>query len=156
MTAEESGDFRLDRHEAWQRQKAHGFDCRYQRARHEPGKCSWDSSNDASDRERGWTARSSVNDIILRDLKLKYFKKSNTQDLTEANKIKHLICAKQLLNRLPAHAVSFVWFINQKLFMVTQLVNLQNNQVHAQTGTKKKQVPTTRLLRTQPVNQGLK
>ena len=93
-------------------------------------------------------AQSSVHEIIRRDLKLKCFKKRRAQDLTEANKIKRLICAKQLLKRFPAHAVSFIWFTDEKLFTVAQPVNLQNDRVYARTGTKKKQVPATRLLRT--------
>jgi len=42
-------------------------------------------------------AKSSVHDIICRDLKLKCFKKKRAQDLSSENIIKRLICAKQLL-----------------------------------------------------------
>ena len=93
-------------------------------------------------------ARSSVHAIIHQDLKLRCFKKRRAQDLSEANKTKRLICAKQLLKRFPAHAVSFVWFTDEKLFTVAPPVNPQNDRVYAWTGTKKKQVPATRLLRT--------
>jgi len=54
--------------------------------------------------------KSTVFDIIHKDLKLKCCKKKRAQDLTEANKLSRLMCAKQLglLKRYPKHAVDFV------------------------------------------------
>ena len=45
----------------------------------------------------------SVRRIVHKDLKLKCFKKKKAQDLTEANKIKRLVCVKQLLRKYPKH-----------------------------------------------------
>ena len=63
-------------------------------------------------RETG-IAKSSVHDIIHRDLKLKCFKKERAQNLTEDNKNKRLVCAKQLLKRFPMHFVPFIWFTDE-------------------------------------------
>jgi len=66
----------------------------------------------------------------------------------EANKLSRLVCAKQLLKRYPKHAVDFIWFLDEKTFTVALPVNLQNDRVYAVPGTKKKQLPAERLLRT--------
>ena len=74
--------------------------------------------------------KSTVFDIIHKDLKLKCFKKKSAQDLTEANKLSRLMCAKQLglLKRYPKHAVDFVWFSDETIFTVAPPVNLQNQE----------------------------
>lgn len=83
-------------------------------------------------------SKSTVHNVIRKDLKLKCFRKRRAQDLTEANKMKRLACCKQLLKRFPQHAVSFLWFTDEKLFTVVHPVNLQNDRVYAQAGMKKK------------------
>ena len=93
-------------------------------------------------------SKSTVHSVIRKDLQLKCFRIRRAQHLTEANKVKHLACSKQLLKRFPEHAVSFLWFTDEKLFTVVHPVNLQNDRVYARAGTKKKQVPVSRLLRT--------
>ena len=60
-----------------------------------------------------------VHRIIQKDLKLQCFKKKRAKKLTEANKIKHLVCAE--------HAVSCIWFTDEKQFTVQPKVNLQND-----------------------------
>ena len=45
----------------------------------------------------------SVHRIVHKDLKLQCFKKKRTQELTEANKIKRLVCVQQLLRKYPEH-----------------------------------------------------
>jgi len=100
-------------------------------------------------RETG-IAKSSVHDIIHCDLKLKCFKKERAQNLTEDNKNRRLVCAKQLLKRFPMHSVSFIWFTDEKLFTVAPPVNPQNDRLYATARTLKKQVPPERLLRKRP------
>ena len=92
--------------------------------------------------------RSTVFDVIHKELKLKCFQKKRAQDLTEANKLTLLVCAKQLLKQYPEHAVDFIWFTDEKVFTVSPPVNLQNDRVYAESGIKKKQLPAVRLLRT--------
>ena len=45
----------------------------------------------------------SVHRIVHKDLKLLCFKKKRAQELTEANKIKRLVCVKKLLGKYPEH-----------------------------------------------------
>lgn len=92
--------------------------------------------------------RSTVFDVIHKDLKLKCFKKRRAQDLTEANKLSRLLSAKRLLKRYPEHAVQFIWFSDEKVFTVAPPVNLQNDRVYTTSAMKKKQLPAERLLRT--------
>ena len=98
-------------------------------------------------RETGITT-TSVHRIVHKDLKLQCFKKRRAQELTEANKIKRLVCVKQLLRKYPEHAVSFIWFTDEKQFTVQPPVNLQNDRVYAPLGSQKRQVSAERLLRT--------
>ena len=92
--------------------------------------------------------RSSVHNIIHQDLKLKCFKKKRAQELTEANKLTRMVRAKQLLKKYPEHAVSFIWFTDEKLFTVAPPINLQNDRLYAPAETKKRQLPAERLLHT--------
>jgi len=55
---------------------------------------------------------------------------------------------KQLLKRYPEYAVDFIWFSDEKVFTVASPTDLQNDRVYAASGTKKKQLPAERLLRT--------
>ena len=84
--------------------------------------------------------------FMRHDLKLKCFKKKRAQDLTEAHKNKRLVCAKRLLRRYPEHAVSVVWFTDEKQFIVAPPVNRQNDRLYATTRIRKKQLPADRLL----------
>lgn len=93
-------------------------------------------------------SKSTVYNIVSRDLKLKCFKKHRAQELSDKNKLTRLVCAKQLLKRYPEHAVDFIWFTDEKVFSVASPVNTQNDRVYAAYGTKKKQLPAARLLRT--------
>lgn len=98
-------------------------------------------------RETG-ISRRSVARIIKRDLNLTCFKKRRAQQLTEANKLTRFTRAKQLLNKYPESLVNFIWFTDEKLFTVAPPVNLQNDRLYATRGTKKKQLPADRLLKT--------
>lgn len=62
--------------------------------------------------------RSTVHQIIKKDLTLKCIKKKQTQDLTDANKKARLVHAWQLLLRYRDHMVKFIWFSDEKLFSI--------------------------------------
>jgi inhibitor of nuclear factor kappa-B kinase subunit alpha len=98
-------------------------------------------------RETGISQRT-VGRIIHRQLNLQCFKKKRAQELTEANKLTRLVRAKQLLKKYPSHLTGFVWFTDEKLFTVAPPVNLQNDRLYAPSGTRKRQLPADRLLRT--------
>ena len=93
-------------------------------------------------------SKTTVQDIIAKDLKLVCFKKRQAQDLTTTNKITRLVRAKQLLKKYPGHTIPFIWFTDEKIFTVAPTVNPQNDRVYAAAGTRKKQVPAERLLKT--------
>src|ERR1700761_4622042 len=93
-------------------------------------------------------SKTNVHRIIRNDLKLKCFKKRRAQELTESNKLKRLVCSKQLLRKYPEHAVKLIWFTDEKVFTVERPTNFQNDRIYAALGTKKKQVSSDRLLRT--------
>lgn len=94
--------------------------------------------------------RSSVHDIIKKDLRLKCFKKTEAQELTTANKLARLDRSKRLLKKYPAHMVDFIWFSDEKLFTIAAPSNSQNDRVYVHSGVKKRDVSGTRLLRTRP------
>ena len=94
--------------------------------------------------------RSSVVRIIRNELHLKCVKKRHTQELTEANCITRLSCAKKLLRKFPESSIDFIFFTNEKLFTVAPPVNLHNDCVYAPCGTKKRNIATDRLLRIRP------
>jgi hypothetical protein len=92
--------------------------------------------------------RTSVQRIIKRDLNLKCLKRSRAHELTVANKITRMVRARQLLRAYPAHLVNFIWFTDEKVFTVAAPSNTQNDRLYTHTGTRKKQLPADRLLRT--------
>jgi len=93
-------------------------------------------------------SRSTVRNIVHNDLKLKCLKKKQAQELTEANKLTRFVRAKQLLRHYPQSKVHFIWFTDEKLFTVAAPKNAQNDRLYVPTGTLKKQVSATRLLKT--------
>lgn len=93
-------------------------------------------------------SRSTVRNIVHNELKLKCLKKKQAQELTEANKLTRFVRAKQLLRDYPQSKVHFIWFTDEKLFTVAAPKNAQNDRLYVPTGTLKKQVSATRLLKT--------
>lgn len=93
-------------------------------------------------------SQSSVRRIIHCDLKLKCFKKRRAQELTEVNKLTRLVRSKQLLKKYPESLVGFIWFTDEKLFTVQPPMNNQNERLYAAQGTRKRQLPADRLLKT--------
>lgn len=98
-------------------------------------------------RETG-ISQASVNRIVHKGLNLQCFKKKRAQELTEANKLTRLARAQQLLKKYPPALVSFIWFTDEKLFTVAPPVNLQNDRLYAAIGTRKRDLPAARLLKT--------
>jgi len=70
--------------------------------------------------------RSSVSQIICKDLHLKCFKSRGAQELTYANCAVRMKRAKLLLQKLPQYATDFVLFTDKKVFSVTSPGNRQN------------------------------
>jgi hypothetical protein len=98
-------------------------------------------------RETGIHRRSVIR-IIKQDLRLKCFKKQKAQELTQANKQARLERSQQLLKQYPASLVNFIVFTDEKIFTVAAPSNSQNDRVYAAAGTRKKDIPGDRLLRT--------
>jgi len=73
---------------------------------------------------------SSVNRIIHKDLELKCLKKCKAHELTAANQISRRTRSLQLLRRYPASMVNFIWFSDEKVFMVAAPSNSQNDRVY--------------------------
>lgn len=94
--------------------------------------------------------RESVRRIVRKDLQLKCLKRSRAHELTDANKVTRLVRCKQLLRLYPQHRVHFIWFTDEKLFTVAAPINTQNDRLYVTAGTRKKTVPTERLLHTRP------
>jgi len=94
--------------------------------------------------------KSSVHNIIQKDLNLKCFKKKRAQQLTERDRGSRLIRCKRLLKEIPQHQVPFLWFTDEKIFKAAEPINPQNDRVYAQRGTLKKSISSKRLLHTRP------
>jgi len=72
--------------------------------------------------------RSSVSWIICKDLCLKCFKRDHAQELTDANCAARMKRAKLLLQKFPQYATDFVFFMDEKVFLVVSPDNRQNDQ----------------------------
>jgi len=70
--------------------------------------------------------RSSVSQIICKDLHLKCYKRCRAQELTDANCAARMKCAKLLLQKFPQYAIDFVFFRDKKMLSVTSPDNQQN------------------------------
>ena len=93
-------------------------------------------------------SQTTVCSIIRHELNLKCLKKKRAQELTEANKLTRLVRAKLLLREYPQSKVDFIWFTDEKMFTVAAPKNAQNDRLYVSAGTRKKQVPAARLLKT--------
>lgn len=100
-------------------------------------------------RETG-ISQTSVWRIVKNDLHLRCLKKRRAQELTEANKQARFQRSCQLLRLYPASLVNFIWFTDEKLFTVAAPSNNQNDRIYVPAGTRKRDVPANRLLRTRP------
>lgn len=94
--------------------------------------------------------KSTVHNIVRKELHFKCLKKKRAQELTETNKLARLVRSKQLLRQYPQHLVHFIWFTDEKVFTVASPINPQNDRLYVPAGTKKKTVSVDRLLHTRP------
>ena len=92
----------------------------------------------------------SLNRIIHKDLELECLKKHRVHELTAANQISRRMHSLQSLRRYPASMVNFIWFSDEKVFMVAVPSNSQNDHVYVPLAARKCQVSAERLLRTRP------
>ena len=81
---------------------------------------------------------------------LKCVQKRRAQELTVANCVSRLKRAKQLLRKFPQGTVDFMFFSDEKIFMIAPPVNLQNDRVYAPRAIMKRDIAAKRLLRTRP------
>ena len=88
---------------------------------------------------------SSVYHIVRKDLRLKCLKKCRSQELTAANRDARLTRAKKLLCLYPQSAVDFIFFSDEKIFIIAPPVNLQNDRVYVPQSSKKRDVAADRL-----------
>ena len=65
--------------------------------------------------------RSSVSQIICKDLHLKCFKRRRAQELTDANCAARMNRAKLLFHMFPQYAIDFVFFTDKKCFRALHL-----------------------------------
>jgi len=70
--------------------------------------------------------RSSVSQIICKDLHLKCFNRRRARELTDANCTARMKRAKVLLQKFLQYATDFVFFTDKKVFLVTSPDNWQN------------------------------
>ena len=94
----------------------------------------------------------SVNRIIRNDLRLMStcLKRCRAHELTDANKIARRERCRNLLKRYSAGLVNFIWFTDEKIFIVATPRNIQNDRLYVPFGVHKKNVAARRLLRTRP------
>ena len=95
-------------------------------------------------RETG-LAQASVVRISHRDLGLKCLKRRHGQELNEANCQARLSRSKMLLAKYSESDVNFIWFLDEKVFMVATPRNSQNDRLYAAVMTTKKHISAERL-----------
>jgi len=81
-------------------------------------------------------------------LQLKCLKRRRAQQLSEAHRVARLTRCKQLLKRYDDSAFDFIWFTDEKVFIVEPPFTSQNDRVYAPVRTKKRFIQPSRLLRT--------
>jgi DDE superfamily endonuclease len=94
--------------------------------------------------------KSTVHNIVHKDLRFKCLKKKRAHELTDTNKFARLVRSKQLLRLYPQHRAHFIWFTDEKVFTVASPINPQNDRLYVHAGTKKKSISADRLLHTRP------
>ena len=89
-------------------------------------------------------SRTSVRNIVKRDLGLSSFKRVPAQVISEATKLKRLARSKLLSRRITVEKAKRVFFTDEKMFYIDPPVNMQNSRVWA--AGKKRDVNPQRLL----------
>ena len=76
-------------------------------------------------------SRTSIKRIIAEDLKLQHFKKIKGQRIDTRTKEKRIERCPNLLRVFTKQVLETAFFSNEKIFKVTQLLNVQNDRTYA-------------------------
>ena len=89
--------------------------------------------------------RTSIRRIIAEDLKLQPFKKIEGQRMDTRAKQKRIERCPNLLGVSTKQVLETAFFIDEKIFKVTQLLNVQNDRTYAPSAYKKSTIENKRL-----------
>ena len=89
--------------------------------------------------------RTSIRRIIAEDLKLQPFKKIKGQRIDTRNKEKRIERCSNLLRDFTKQVLETAFFSDEKIFKVTQLLNVQNDRTYAPCAYKKSAIKNKRL-----------
>ena len=89
--------------------------------------------------------RTSIRTIIAEDLKLQPFKKIKGQRIDTKTKEKHIERCPNLLRDFTKQVLETAFFSDEKIFKVTQLLNVQNDRTYAPSAYKKSTIANKRL-----------
>ena len=89
--------------------------------------------------------RTSIRRIIAEDLKLQPFKKIKDQRIDTRTKEKRIERCPNLLRVFAKQVLETTFFSDEKIFKVTQLLNVQNNCTYAPSAYKKSTIENKRL-----------
>ena len=89
--------------------------------------------------------RTSIRRIIAKDLKLQPFKKIKGQRIDTKTKEKRIERCPNLLRVFTKQVLETAFFSDEKIFKVTQLLNVQNNRIYAPSAYKKSTIENKRL-----------
>ena len=89
--------------------------------------------------------RTSIRRIIAEDLKLQPFKKIKSQQIDNRTKEKRIEQCPNLLRVFTKQVLETTFFSDEKIFKVTQLLNVQNNRTYAPSAYKKSAIENKRL-----------
>ena len=95
-----------------------------------------DSWNTDRDFKRVDIAQSSINRVVMEDLRLVCFKKRKAQELTDANKKARLDRAQQLLYGNPPGMENLLWSTDEKVFTISSPRNPQIDRMYAAVGSR--------------------
>ena len=88
--------------------------------------------------------RTSIRRIIAEDLKLQPFKKIKGQRIDTRTKEKRIERCPNLLRVFTKQVLETAFFSDEKIFLVTQLLNVQNHRTYAPSAYKKATVENKR------------
>ena len=89
--------------------------------------------------------RALIRRIIVEDLKLQPFKKIKGQQIDTRTKEKRIERCPNLFRVFTKQVLETAFFIDEKIFKVTQLLNVQNDRIYAPSAYKKSTIENKRL-----------
>ena len=90
-------------------------------------------------------SRSSIRRIIAEDLKLQPFKKIKSQQMDTRTKEKRIERCPNLLRVITKQVLKTAFFSDEKIFKVTQLLNVQNDRTYAPSAYKNSTIKNKRV-----------